>query len=109
VVGAIGFVISVKFSSNVPIAMLGMSIATMGIMSVLPIFWSIPTAYLGGAAAAAGIALINSFGNLSGFVGPSLIAWIKGITGTLDSGVYLLAACLLAGGLLTLLTSSKLR
>lgn len=109
VVGAIGFVISVKFSSNVPLAMLGMSIATMGIMSVLPIFWSIPTAYLGGAAAAAGIALINSFGNLSGFVGPSLIAWIKGITGTLDSGVYLLAACLLAGGLLTLLTSSKLR
>ena len=109
VIGAIGFVISVKFSSNVPIAMLGMSIATMGIMSVLPIFWSIPTAYLGGAAAAAGIALINSFGNLSGFVGPSLIAWIKGVTGTLDSGVYLLAACLLAGGLLTLLTSSKLR
>lgn len=109
VIGAIGFVISVKFSSNVPIAMLGMSIATMGIMSVLPIFWSIPTAYLGGAAAAAGIALINSFGNLSGFVGPSLIAWIKGVTGTLDSGVYLLAACLLAGGVLTLFTSPKLR
>ena len=109
VIGAIGFVISVKFSANVPVAMLGMSIATMGIMSVLPIFWSIPTAYLGGAAAAAGIALINSFGNLSGFAGPSLMGWVKGVTGTLDSGVYLLAACLLAGGLLTLFTSSKLR
>ena len=109
VIGAIGFVISVKFSTNVPVAMLGMSIATMGIMSVLPIFWSIPTAYLGGAAAAAGIALINSFGNLSGFVGPSLMGWVKGVTGTLDSGVYLLAACLLAGGLLTLFTSPKLR
>ena len=109
VIGAIGFVISVKFSTNVPVAMLGMSIATMGIMSVLPIFWSIPTAYLGGAAAAAGIALINSFGNLSGFAGPSLMGWVKGVTGTLDSGVYLLAACLLAGGLLTLFTSSKLR
>ena len=109
VIGAIGFVISVKFSANVPVAMLGMSIATMGIMSVLPIFWSIPTAYLGGAAAAAGIALINSFGNLSGFVGPSLMGWVKGVTGTLDSGVYLLAACLLAGGLLTLFTSPKLR
>lgn len=109
VIGAIGFVISVKFSANVPVAMLGMSIATMGIMSVLPIFWSIPTAYLGGAAAAAGIALINSFGNLSGFAGPSLMGWVKGVTGTLDSGVYVLAACLLAGGLLTLFTSSKLR
>ena len=109
VLGAIGFVISVNFSANVPIAMLGLSIATMGAMSVLPIFWSIPTAYLGGAAAAAGIALINSFGNLSGFVGPSLMGWIKGITGSLDNGVYLLAGCLLAGGLLTLFTPSKSR
>jgi nitrate/nitrite transporter NarK len=108
-VGTIGFIISVKFSANVPVAMLGMSIATMGIMTALPIFWSIPTAYLGGAAAAAGIALINSFGNLSGFVGPTLMGWIKSVTGSLDSGVYMLAGCLLAGGLLTLCTSSKLR
>jgi D-galactonate transporter len=108
-VGTIGFIISVKFSANVPIAMLGMSIATMGIMTVLPIFWSIPTAYLGGAGAAAGIALINSFGNLSGFAGPSLMGWIKSVTGSLDSGVYMLAGCLLAGGVLTLCTSSKLR
>ncbi|PUA17704.1 MFS transporter [Glaciimonas sp. PCH181] len=105
VIGAIGFVISVKFSANVPIALVGLSIATMGIMSVLPLFWNMPTAYLGGAAAAAGIALINSFGNLSGFVGPSLMGWIKGITGSLDSGVYMLAGCVLAGGLLTLCTS----
>ncbi|SMP60945.1 MFS transporter [Noviherbaspirillum suwonense] len=109
VLGAIGFLIAVKFNANVPIAMLGMSIATMGIMSALPIFWSIPTAYLGGAAAAAGIALINSFGNLSGFVGPSLMGWIKEVTGSLDNGVYMLAGCLLMGGLLTLFTSSKLR
>jgi nitrate/nitrite transporter NarK len=107
--GTIGFIISVKFSANVPIAMFGMSVATMGIMSALPIFWSIPTAYLGGAAAAAGIALINSFGNLSGFVGPSLMGWIKSATGSLDSGVYMLAGCLLAGGLLTLLTPPRVR
>jgi D-galactonate transporter len=107
--GTIGFIISVKFSANVPIAMLGMAVATMGIMTALPIFWSIPTAYLGGAGAAAGIALINSFGNLSGFVGPSLMGWIKSATGSLDSGVYMLAACLLAGGLLTLLTPRRER
>jgi D-galactonate transporter len=107
--GTIGFIISVKFSANVPIAMLGMAVATMGIMSALPIFWSIPTAYLGGAGAAAGIALINSFGNLSGFAGPSLMGWIKSATGSLDSGVYMLAACLLAGGLLTLLTPPRVR
>jgi D-galactonate transporter len=107
--GTIGFIISVKFSANVPIAMFGLSVATMGIMSALPIFWSIPTAYLGGVAAAAGIALINSFGNLSGFVGPSLMGWIKSATGSLDSGVYMLAGCLLAGGLLTLLTPRRVR
>jgi len=109
IAGTVGFIVSVKYSANIPVAMLGMSIATMGIMSALPIFWSLPTAYLGGAAAAAGIALINSFGNLSGFVGPSLMGWIKSVTGSLDSGVYMLAGCLLAGGLLTLCTSSKLR
>lgn len=109
VIGAIGFIVSVQYSANVPVAMLGMSIATAGIMTVLPIFWSLPTAYLGGVAAAAGIALINSFGNLSGFVGPSLMGWAKGVTGSLDSGVYMLAACLFFGGLLTLLTSPKLK
>jgi D-galactonate transporter len=107
--GTLGFIISVKFSANVPVAMLGMALATMGIMTALPIFWSIPTAYLGGAGAAAGIALINSFGNLSGFVGPSLMGWIKSATGSLDSGVYMLAGCLLAGGLLTLLTPPRVR
>jgi nitrate/nitrite transporter NarK len=108
-IGAIGFIISVKFSANVPVAMLGLTIATMCIMTALPIFWSIPTAYLGGAGAAAGIALINSFGNLSGFVGPSLMGWIKGVTGSLDSGVYMLAGCLVAGGVLTLFTPSRMK
>ncbi|QRX84420.1 MFS transporter [Glaciimonas sp. PAMC28666] len=107
VIGTIGFIISVKFSANIPIALIGMAIATMGILTVLPIFWSLPTAYLGGAGAAAGIALINSFGNLSGFVGPTLMGWVKGITGTLDSGVYMLAGCLFLGGLLTLFAKSK--
>jgi D-galactonate transporter len=108
-IGAVGFIVSVQFSGNVPVAMCGLTLATMGIMCVLPVFWSLPTAYLGGVAAAAGIALINSFGNLSGFAGPALLGWIKSATGSLDSGIYMLAACLLAGGLLTLLTSPKLK
>jgi D-galactonate transporter len=102
--GAIGFIISVQFSQNIALSMLGLSIATMGIMAALPVFWSMPTAYLGGMGAAAGIALINSFGNLSGFLGPTLIGMMKTATNSLNGSVYLLALCLLLGAVLTLLS-----
>ena len=58
------------FHADVMLAMAGLTIAAMGIMSALPIFWSNPTALLGGTAAAMGIAFINSVGNLAGFAIP---------------------------------------
>jgi len=102
VVGAIGLMLSVASHGDVTLAMAGLTLATMGIMSTFPVFWGMPTAFLGGAAAAAGIALINSFGNLSGFSAPYLIGLIKDATQSTDAGLHMLAALLVIGAVLVL-------
>ncbi|MYM26477.1 MFS transporter [Duganella sp. FT135W] len=98
--GALGLVLATLYSDNTTIALAALSLATAGILSTFPIFWSLPTAMLGGAAAAAGIAMINSVGNLAGFVAPYLVGAIRDLTGSTASGMYLIAASLAAGALL---------
>ena len=63
----------------------------MGAYAAVPTFWSLPTGFLTGSAAAGGIALINSIGNLGGFVGPYAIGWIKDATGETTLGLVALA------------------
>jgi D-galactonate transporter len=101
-VGALGLVVSVVWSTNTPRAMLGLTLATMGILTTLPLFWSLPTAFLAGTGAAAGIAMINSLGNLAGFLSPYLVGWLKQVTASNASGMYMLAAFMVLGGLLAL-------
>ena len=72
--------------------MISLSVAGFGIFACLPVFWTLPTAFLSGAAAAAGIAVINSIGNLAGFAGPLAMGWIKDHTGSYAGGLLLLAA-----------------
>ena len=67
------------------------SVAGFGIFGALPVFWTLPTAFLSGAAAAGGIAIINSIGNLAGFVGPSVMGLIKDSTGSFTNGLLVLA------------------
>ncbi len=101
--GALGLVLSVGLSGNAVLALAALSLATLGILSSAPLFWSLPTAYLSGATAAAGIAIINSFGNLAGFASPYLIGWVKDTTGSTANGIYCVAAFVLMGGVLVLL------
>jgi sugar phosphate permease len=107
-VGAVGLVLSAMYSSNTWVAILALTLANVGICTVLPLFWSLPTAVLGGTAAAAGIALINSVSNLAGFISPYLVGWLKDTTGSTNSGIYVLAACLCAGALIALAQPAKL-
>ena len=72
--------------------MISLCVAGFGIFACLPVFWTLPTAFLSGAAAAAGIAVINSIGNLAGFAGPFAMGWIKDHTGSYAGGLLLLAA-----------------
>ena len=80
-------------------ALLGLALAQAGVLSTLPVFWSLPTSFLSGAAAAGGIAWINSLGNLGGFTGPYLIGLSESRTGSFTLGLLAVAAMLLAGGL----------
>jgi nitrate/nitrite transporter NarK len=100
--GAVGLVLSVQWHGDTTLAMVALTLATIGILTTLPLFWSLPTAFLAGTGAAAGIALINSLGNLAGFISPYAVGWLKDLTQSTDSGMYLLAICLVAGAALTL-------
>ncbi len=78
------------------------TVAQMGTMSMLAPFWSMPTSFLSGTAAAGGIALINSLGNLGGFVGPNLLGQSWEWTGSFGPGLGGLAGLMFLGGLLAL-------
>ena len=101
-VGALGLALSALFSHQAPLAMIALTCATFGILSVPPLFWGLPTAYLHGSAAAAGIAVINSFGCLAGFASPYLVGWIKDASGSTNAGMYLVAAVMLVGAVLVM-------
>ncbi|HEV2550926.1 MAG TPA: MFS transporter [Stellaceae bacterium] len=73
-------------------ALVGMSIAAIGFYGSKGMFWSMPSMFLTGSAAAAGIAWINSLGNLGGFVGPYIVGWVREVTDSFAGGLYALAA-----------------
>ena len=100
--GAAGLVASTFVPHNAALAVLFLTLATIGIMGALCQFWAIPPSFLGGAAAAAGIALINSVGNLAGFVSPYLVGWIKDLTHSTDVGLYCVAASLVVAAAIVL-------
>jgi ACS family tartrate transporter-like MFS transporter len=73
-------------------ALVGMCLATAGFYGTKGAFWSMPSMLLTGTAAAAGIALINSIGNVGGAVGPAIVGWLKDFTGSYSGGLYGMAA-----------------
>uniref|UniRef100_E6PMM7 Putative tartrate transporter n=1 Tax=mine drainage metagenome TaxID=410659 RepID=E6PMM7_9ZZZZ len=100
--GAAGLLLSTLWTDNTLGAVLTLTLATCGIMTVLPLFWSLPTAFLTGTAAAAGIALINALGNLAGFFGPSIVGWVKQATHSTNGGILVLAGFMVLCALLVL-------
>jgi ACS family tartrate transporter-like MFS transporter len=99
---AVGLLLAVSFQQNIWLLVLGFTISQMALRSLAGVFWAMPPALLGGAAAAAGIALINSLGNVGGFVGPALIGWLLDVTGSYTGGLLALTAVLVAQALLVL-------
>ena len=109
VIGTAGWCLAVYAGTgNVALAMIGLTVATIGVLTTLCQFWCLPTAILAGAAAATGVAVVNSFGNLAGFVSPYVIGWIIDTTHSTDLGVYTLAACLAIGSVLVLALPKQL-
>ena len=96
--GAVAFALSTVVSPVAAIAAL--AVGLFFLLGAHPVFWSMPAALLSGTAAAAGIALINSIGNLGGFVGPYLVGLMKDATGSTDGGLLTLAVLLGIGAFL---------
>jgi sugar phosphate permease len=106
-IGAAGFIIA-PTAPNVGIAIAALSLAAAGAITCAPLFWSLPTAFLAGAGAAAGIAVVNSVGNLAGFVAPFIVGYAKDATGSAAVGMYAIAGGLVLGAICALLTPAKL-
>ena len=108
-IAAAGIAVSTALD-NPTLKMISLCVAGFGIFANLPVFWTLPTAFLSGAAAAAGIAVINSIGNLAGFAGPFAMGWIKDHTGSYAGGLLLLSALgIVAMGILLMMGQDEAR
>jgi ACS family tartrate transporter-like MFS transporter len=99
-----GLVIAATANSIVGL-IAALTLVNIGISCAKPPLWSMPTTFLTGAAAATGIATINSIGNLGGFAGPAMIGWVKDQTGDFAGGLYFVAGLLVISAVTTLLLS----
>ncbi len=90
------------FHASSTLTVICLAVAIAGVMAARPPFWQLPTSFLTGAKAAAGIAAINSIGNLGGFVGPSLIGWARQASGSFTLGLMISAATLAVSALFTI-------
>jgi ACS family tartrate transporter-like MFS transporter len=97
---AAGFVLA-AFAPSAPIAIAGFSLAAIGVLSAMPVFWSASTVRLAGPLVATHIAVINSIGNLGGFIGPTVMGWLHKLTSNFIAGLYTVAICLVCGALLS--------
>jgi MFS transporter, ACS family, tartrate transporter len=99
---ATGLILAAMFQDHLLLLVLSFTLSQAGQRSVMSVFWAIPQRLLGGTAAAAGIALINAVGNLGGWVGPSVMGWLRQTTGAYTGGLLVLSCALIAEGLLVL-------
>jgi ACS family tartrate transporter-like MFS transporter len=106
-IGATGFVLTVIAPQTLAVSLATLSIAAFGIWGTLGPFWTLPTAFLRGTAAAGGIALVNSVGNVGGFVGPILVGWIRDSTGQFAPGLLTLAGVLVLGAAIAVALPSR--
>lgn len=97
IMSGVGMIISALYANNIWIAMTGLTLGAAGGLSTLPLFWSLPTAFLGGTMAAVGIALINAFGNLAGFFAPYLMGLLTDRTHSTLSGMLIISCMLFIG------------
>jgi len=106
--GAAGLVLSGLFADQPVLAVLFLSFGTLGTIGSMPLFWPIPSAFLGGTAAAAGIGLINAVGNLGGYIGPNLPIWARRFSASPQVSLSLIAAVLMVGVMLMLLAVPRI-
>jgi D-galactonate transporter len=97
---AVGLVLTGALIGNAVAALAALTLAAVGILAAFPVFWALPQGFLAGTAAAGSIAVINSIGNLAGFVAPYMVGLSTSFTGSATSGLYFVAALELVAAIL---------
>ncbi|MTD56049.1 MFS transporter [Amycolatopsis pithecellobii] len=100
VVGGVALVVSAFLTSAPWLGYAGLCACAIGVMAAFPAFWTMPSAFLAGAAAAGAIGIINSIGNLSGFIGPYWVGWMSSLFGSAQWGLVTIGLVMTAGGML---------
>jgi len=100
VLSAVGFIGSIFFSPSFWISVLWITVAVSGVNAARALFWTIPPRFLSGLAAAGGLAFINSIGTMGGFVGPTIVGFLRDYTGSFSTGTIALGGFLIAASLL---------
>ncbi|PZU09712.1 MFS transporter [Sphingomonas sp.] len=100
--GAVGLGLSALMATTPLWSLLGLTLAAMGALTALPMFWPLSDRHLAAAGAAAGIAFVNSLGQMAGFLSPYAVGWIKDASGSTTIALAMLSAMLAIGSLLTL-------
>ncbi|TCK36888.1 sugar phosphate permease [Paraburkholderia sp. BL8N3] len=108
VIGAAGFAASGYVGHQPALAVIALCVAAAGILSALSLFWGMPSAFLAGTSAAAGIAGINCVGNLAGFVSPYMVGWLNVTTHDNRIGRYAVAAFMVIGAVMVRAISGRL-
>jgi MFS transporter, ACS family, tartrate transporter len=102
IVGAVGFAASAYVGSPL-LGIICLSIAVMGVIAGYTVFWVVPGTFLTGVAVAGGIALVNSMGNIGGFIAPFTIGWIKQATGSFTDALLVLAGAMVVSAVIAFL------
>jgi MFS family permease len=98
-VAALGWAALPSVQTNAPLALLMVSLATAGTLGLTGPFWTLPSSFLTGKAAAGGIALLSTFAGVGSVFSPMLVGWLSATTGSLSMGQYYFAALMLIGAL----------
>ncbi len=100
IASGLGYIVSAENGGNPTVAIAALSVATFGILAIFPVFWTLPSRFLGGVAAAGGIAFINSVGNLGSIFSPTFIGWVTDLTKSTQLSVNVIGAMMILAGLL---------
>ena len=100
-IGALGLA-TTPLAPNPLVALVCICLSSVGVYGGMGVWWTVPTTFLSGAAAAGAMSLINSCGNLGGLVGPAMMGHIKTLTGSTDLGSYIMGVAMLVAGVLVL-------
>ncbi|MGH3752379.1 MAG: MFS transporter [Pseudonocardiaceae bacterium] len=100
-VGAVAVATALYMNSPL-LVMTCITVCAIGVYAAIPVFWQLPSAFLTGLGAAVGIGLINSFGNLSGFLSPYLTGWLQDLTGSFRPGLWVVAGFMVLSGVIAL-------